>query len=60
MRFAHHFDHIIPCHDGEGNDNWDAFYYPIGDAHRALLAFAAILSGQDSQIAEQWESDLLA
>jgi guanylate kinase len=60
MQLAHHFDHVIPTHDGEGNDNWDAFYYPIGDARRAMLAFAAILAGQDSEFAEKWAADLLA
>ncbi len=24
---AHHFDHVIPNHDGEDSDDWDAFYY---------------------------------
>jgi guanylate kinase len=31
---AHHFDHVIPNHDGEDSDDWDAFYYPLGDARR--------------------------
>jgi len=60
MQLAHHFDFVIPLHDGEGNDNWDAFYYPIGDARRALLAFTAILRGEDAPSAERWEPDLLA
>jgi guanylate kinase len=60
MQLAFHFDHVIPNHDGEGNDNWDAFYYPIGDARRALLAFAAVLNGQDSELVEQWGPGLLA
>jgi guanylate kinase len=59
MQFAHHFDFVIPLHDGEANDNWDAFYYPIGDARRALLAFAAILRGESTPLAERWEPELL-
>jgi guanylate kinase len=60
MQLAHHFDHVIPNHDGEDSENWEAFYYPIGDARRALLAFAAILSGQQTEYAEKWERDLVA
>ena len=26
------------------SENWDAFYYPLGDAREALLAFAALLT----------------
>lgn len=59
MRLAHHFDFVIPLHDGEANDNWDAFYYPISDARRALLAFAAILRGAEAPYAERWEPGLL-
>ena len=60
MQLAWHFDYVIPNHDGEDSENWDAFYYPIGDARRALLAFAAILSGRETEYAERWEQDLLA
>jgi guanylate kinase len=60
MKLAWHFDYVIPNHDGEDSENWDAFYYPIGDARRALVAFAAILSGQETGYAEKWEQDLLA
>jgi len=59
MQLAMHFDFVFPTHDGEDSENWDAFYYPIGDARRALLAFAAILSGQETAYAEKWEQDLL-
>lgn len=59
MQLAYHFDYVIPNHDGEDSENWDAFYYPIGDARRALLAFAAILSGEETGYAEKWDRDLL-
>jgi len=29
---AHYFQYVIPNHDGEDSENWDAFYYPLGDA----------------------------
>jgi guanylate kinase len=59
MQLAWHFDYVIPTHDGEDSENWDAFYYPVGDARKALLAFAAILSGQETEYAEKWDKDLL-
>jgi len=59
MKQAWRFDFIIPNHDGEGSDNWNAFYYPIGDARIALLCFAGILSGQKSNYAEHWAEGLL-
>ena len=27
---AHYFQHVIPNHDGEDSENWDAFYHPSG------------------------------
>jgi guanylate kinase len=58
LKLAHHFDYVIPNHDGEDSENWDAFYYPVGDAGRTLLAFTAILNG-NSQGTENWSDDLL-
>jgi guanylate kinase len=59
MQLAWHFDYVIPNHDGEDSENWDAFYYPIGDALKALHAFAAILSGEETEYAEKWDRGLL-
>jgi len=59
MQLAWHFDYVIPNHDGEDSENWNAFYYPISDAWKALLAFATILSGQETEYAEKWDQDLL-
>ncbi|MBF0185079.1 MAG: hypothetical protein HQM06_11925 [Magnetococcales bacterium] len=59
MRAAWQFDYVIPLHDGEGHENWDAFYYPIGSARKALLNFAALLQGQEAPDAEQWSEDML-
>jgi guanylate kinase len=59
MQMAWRFDYVLPTHDGEDSENWDAFYFPVGDARRAVLAFAAILEGRESEYAERWEQDLL-
>jgi guanylate kinase len=53
------FDAVIPNHDGEDSENWDAFYYPVGDARKTLLSFAALLENQPSHDAERWEPELI-
>jgi guanylate kinase len=50
---------VIPNHDGEDSDNWAAFYYPLGDARKALMAFTALLEGRVPPHAEKWEEDLI-
>jgi guanylate kinase len=60
MKLAHHFDHVIPNHDGEDSDNWDAFYYPIADARKTLLSLAAILNGERPSCSEKWPQKLLS
>jgi guanylate kinase len=50
---------VIPNHDGEDSDNWEAFYYPLGDARRALRIFAALLEGNVPPDVEKWEEDLI-
>lgn len=59
LRMAHEFDAVLPNHDGEDSENWDAFYYPLGDARQSLEAFAALLCGEAHSRAEQWEQDLV-
>lgn len=59
LKLAHLFQYVIPNHDGEDSENWDAFYYPLGDARRALLAFVSLLEGRTPAAAELWEEDLL-
>ena len=60
LQEAIHFDWVIPNHDGEDSDNWDAFYYPLGDARRALLAFVDLLEGRIPTCSEKWDAGLLA
>ena len=59
LKEAWHFDYVIANHDGEDSDNWEAFYYPLGDARRALNAFAALLEGIVPPDVEKWEEDLI-
>ncbi|MEO5331382.1 MAG: hypothetical protein H7839_05110 [Magnetococcus sp. YQC-5] len=61
MREAWKFDHVIHLHDGEGNENWDAYYYPIGSARKAMLAFASLLRGEDrpAGVDDPWSEDLI-
>ena len=60
LQDARYFDFILPNHDGEDSENWDAFYYPVGDARKTMLAFIALIRGEKTALAEQWESDLLS
>jgi len=60
MQEAWRFDHVVPNHDGEDSEHWSAFYHPLGDARRALLAFVALLTGQAPPgCVEAWDRDLL-
>ncbi len=60
LQEAWQFQYVIPNHDGEDSDNWEAFYYPIGDARKALEAFAALLAGHAPAQVERWEHGLLS
>ena len=57
---AHYFQHVIPNHDGEDSENWDAFYYPLGNARVALLAFVSLLAGEMPSVVEHWEESLIS
>ncbi len=56
---ACNYEYVIVNHDGEDSDNWDAFYYPIGDARTALLSLAGILQGKHPAGYETWTPDLI-
>jgi guanylate kinase len=60
LKEAWKFEYVIPNHDGEDSENWDAFYYPLGDARKALLAFADLLDGKVSSLVEKWDEHLLS
>jgi guanylate kinase len=59
LRLAHLFEHVIPNHDGEDSEHWDAFHFPLGDARRALLSVASLLEGRTPDGVERWDEDLL-
>ena len=59
LKEAHRFQYVIPNHDGEDSENWDAFYYPLGDARTALEAFVSLLKNEKPPGVESWEEDLL-
>ena len=41
-------------------ENWDAFYFPVGDAGKTLETVVSILQGKETNGAEKWGEDLLA
>jgi len=59
LKEAHHFEYIIPNHDGEDSDNWKNSLFPSGDAGRALDALAAILNNKPHPNIEKWEENLV-
>jgi guanylate kinase len=59
MQMACRFSGVIVNHDGEDSENWDAFYYPVGDARKALLTLVSLLEGSLTPDVERWEKDLL-
>ena len=59
LRAACRYDYVIPCHDGEDSDNWNQFYYPLGDARKAVLSLVDILEGSEPRFGEKWPGDLL-
>lgn len=60
LQDAHIYKYVIPNHDGEDSENWDAFYYPLGDARLALNTFVSLLKGETPAHVEQWEKDLIS
>jgi guanylate kinase len=56
---AHHFDHVVPNHDGEDSDHWEALHYPLGDARRTLLSVVGLLRGEVPAGVERWEVGLV-
>jgi len=59
LKMAWKFDYAIPNHDGEDSDNWEMFYYPVGDARKTLLAFVELLLGKVPVLAEKWDKEML-
>ena len=59
LKEAHLFQFVLANHDGEDSENWDAFYYPIGDALKSLKTFVSLIEGKVDPFTEKWEADLL-
>ena len=59
LRMAWNFDYVIPNHDGEDSDNWEMFYYPVGDARKTLQAFVELLRDKVPALAEKWDKSML-
>jgi guanylate kinase len=60
LRYTPQFDWVLPNHDGEDSENWEAFGRPVGDARRCLVQMAALLRGEAPVGAEQWPAELFA
>lgn len=60
LQEAHRFQYVLPNHDGEDSENWDAFYYPLGDARSALNTFVSLLAGETPSQVEHWEKGLIS
>lgn len=59
MRQAFQYQYVIPNHDGEDSEDWNAFPWPIGDALQSVLDLASILNSNPRNRIERWERDLL-
>ena len=59
LQEASHFQYVIPNHDGEDSDHWEAFYYLVGDARPSLHAVVALLEGAMPPVVETWEEDVV-
>lgn len=58
LGFAPRFDWVLPNHDGEDSEHWDALPLPLGDARRTLIAVAAALEGRDPAGGERWDAGM--
>lgn len=60
LKLAHHFDWVLPNHDGEDSEHWEAFYQPLGEARRTLQDLVNLLKGKKADYAERWKPELLS
>lgn len=52
---ASEFDYVIPNHDGEDSENWNAFYHPVGDARQCMMRVVDIISGNTLNTPQQFD-----
>jgi guanylate kinase len=60
LTMAHQFEYVIANHDGEDSENWNAFYFPLGDAGRTFNIFVKLLKGQKAAGTERWKKEFIA
>jgi guanylate kinase len=60
LQEAWHYQYVIPNHDGEDSDHWEAFYFLLGDARKTLGAFVDLLKGSVPSGVEQWNEKLVS
>lgn len=58
MELAHTFDFVIPNHDGEDSEHWDAFYFPVGEARLSVIALHRIIHGENDAFSEKWDASV--
>jgi guanylate kinase len=58
LKEAWHFNYVITSHDGEDSENWDAFYYLVGDARKTLLTFADLVGGKAPPLAGDFQKEI--
>jgi guanylate kinase len=59
LSLAHQFQCVIANHDGEDSENWNAFYFPLGDAGRTFNIFVELLRGGKARGTEVWKKDFI-
>jgi guanylate kinase len=59
LRMAHRFTYVMPNHDGEDSENWNGFYYPLGDALKSLQTFVYLYKAEKAAYSEHWEKELI-
>ncbi len=57
LSYAPRFQWVLPNHDGEDSENWEAFYYPVGDARKCTEDLIGLLEGAAPRFAETWAAD---
>ncbi|MFW6255110.1 MAG: hypothetical protein ACOC41_09310 [Chitinivibrionales bacterium] len=58
IRMAPQFDYVLPNHDGEDSEHWEALSFLFGDARKAVRAFVQLLDGKQSAPIETWSESL--
>jgi guanylate kinase len=59
LSLAHQFQYVIANHDGEDSENWNAFYFPLGDAGRTLNILVELLRAGKARGTEVWKKDFI-